>query len=485
MHPTTKQPEEILANKPHQLGEFWIGGVKNTWDISISDFQSVAKRLGFCLYRGDIHQIQDGYKLSKSTEAEFFNSMRNYIEDVGQVNFKGIIDVCERFMQKSGVYVIKRLPEIKREQLLNDTKDYCYKFFQNGFVKITPKDFTLIDYKLFPKDKFVLENKIAPREFNPQIKLDPSAKYLSFLKKATDWDTNEAYIKSVIGYLCHEYKDETMGYIIVLTEQCADPKDGGGSGKNLFCNLLSHATSYHSKNGSQVKYDEKFFQSWNGERIMGVSDVLKNFNYIFLKEPSTGTFILKKLFKNEVEIPVQDGPKFIIQTNYSYETSDAGLNRRIIPIEFTDFFTKQGGVDTYFKCHFPLDWTQDDWADYHIILIESIKIWLQMLSEKKKIKPVTLSQTGWEKQFEIAFTKLVFEFIETNWEGWVKSIEVETHDIQEALKSHYNLNDVDSKFRASPQKVSAAIKEYAKYQQYSCDNKGVKEGKKYYKFIKL
>ena len=33
---------------------------------------------------------------------------------------------------------------------------------------------------------------------------------------------------------------------------------------------------------------------------MGISDVPKNFDYSFLKEASTGTFILKKLFKDEV-----------------------------------------------------------------------------------------------------------------------------------------------------------------------------------------
>ena len=27
-----------------------------------------------------------------------------------------------------------------------------------------------------------------------------------------------------------------MGYIIALVEQCADPKQGGGTGKNIFIN---------------------------------------------------------------------------------------------------------------------------------------------------------------------------------------------------------------------------------------------------------
>lgn len=41
-----------------------------------------------------------------------------------------------------------------------------------------------------------------------------------------------------------------------------------------------------------------------------------------------------------------------MQTNYSYEITDGGLKRRIIPLEFTNFFTDRGGLDVHFKAHF-------------------------------------------------------------------------------------------------------------------------------------
>ncbi|MDO6575286.1 hypothetical protein, partial [Staphylococcus pasteuri_A] len=66
-----------------------------------------------------------------------------------------------------------------------------------------------------------------------------------------------------------------------------------------------------------------------------------------MKEPSTGSFIWKKLFKDEIEVSVKDAPKFIVQTNFSYEVTDGGLRRRIIPIEFTNFFTQVGGLDVH------------------------------------------------------------------------------------------------------------------------------------------
>lgn len=462
-----KQAEELIANRPHQYGEFWVT-VNKVYQVSVSDFQNVAKELGFRLYRGDIHKIVDGFKLVKTTEGEFLNSMRNYIEDVGQINYRMICNACESFMQKSGNYVIKRLPEIQQSDLLSDTKNECYKFYQNGFLKITATDpFILKDYSLFPKDKYVLEYKISQHNFFIKDELNPNAKYLKFLELSTNLTDNEHYISSIIGYLCHEYKDETTGFIVVLTEKCKDPKDGGGSGKNLFCNLLSYSTTYHSKNGSQLKYDEKFFQSWSGQRIMGISDVRKDFNYEFLKEPATGTFILKKLFKNEIEIPVHEGPKFIVQTNYSYEVTDGGLKRRIIPIEFTDFFTKAGGIDVFFGCHFPTGWSDEDWADYYMIIAASIKTWL---ASNRKLLPIELSETGWDKQFEYTYGKNTYEFIHDNFDSWLMDGLVKpSKEIKDSLNSFYVENDIIPIHRTSRQRIAMAIKEYAKFKGYECE----------------
>jgi hypothetical protein len=288
---------------------------------------------------------------------------------------------------------------------------------------------------------------------------------------STNWKDYEQNIKSIIGYLCHEYKDETTGYIIVLTEQCPDPKEGGGSGKNLFCNLLSHSTTYHSKNGAQCKFDQNFFQSWNGQRIMGISDVPKHFNFEFLKEPSTGTFILKKLYKDEVEVKVEDGMKFIVQTNFSYEISDGGLKRRIIPIEFTDFFTKAGGIDAHFGCHFPTGWELEDWYNYDTVIIESIATWLAL---GKKLTTAILTETGWEKQFELSYGENITEFIKNNFYDWARRESIPAKEIKSELLKFYNELDTPKTYRASPKRLTLALKEYFKHYGYSLENNQLK-----------
>ena len=231
---------------------------------------------------------------------------------------------------------------------------------------------------------------------------------------------------------------------------------GGGSGKNVFCNLLGNATTYTNKNGAQAKFDEKFFQVWNGQRILGISDVPKSFNFGFLKEASTGSFTWKRLFKDEVEVKVEDAPKFIIQTNYSFEITDGGLKRRIIPIEFTDYFTRAGGIDKHFGCHFPNGWTEQDWNGFDTLIAESIMLWIR---GGLKLSSTILSQGGKEKQFEQTYGRVIVGLLDANLENWKAQGEVPTATLRNDIKNYYIENMIGVAYQPSMQKINKALAE--------------------------
>lgn len=465
---TAIQLHSAISNQmkqDHPFGTFWVMNPEsNRYEISREALTSVANNLGFRLYRSDLVQLT-GQIFHNRTEREFQDILKGYIHEEDADEFELIANSYESFMQKNGKYTISRLSILEPEMVVRDDSKTCYKFFSNGLVIITDKGITYTEYTELD-NKFIPSHKIQPREYN----FYEGGLYLDYLSKSTNWSNQSDHIKKCIGYLTHEYKDETTGYIIVLTEQCPDPQEGGGSGKNLFCNLLSNTTTYHSKNGGQIKFDEKFFQSWNGQRIMGISDVPDNFNFAFLKEPSTGTFILKKLFKDEVEIPVEDGPKFIVQTNFSYEITDGGLKRRIIHIEFTDFFTKCGGVDVHYKKHFTKDWTTEDWHGFDTLIIESIQLYL---SGGRKLTNTELTQTGWEKQFIHTFgqhaSAIVYEFIDK----WIELGEVEISSINADIQNYYIENDIKL-YKPAKSKINKAIEYWCKKNNIECNLNGLK-----------
>jgi len=442
---------KVKISESHPYGIFWkYDDDEDRVAISRDSLMAVAEKIGFRLYRGDLFLIEDKF-LIKSSEREFQDILRDYIKEEDPEELEKIRNILEAFLQKSGKFTITRLPIIEDDVILKDDEKTCYKFYSNKYIEINADE--VIEHDYSDLENYIFSSKIQQRDY----KNGSGGKYLEYLSLATDWEKQKSHIKKCIGYLAHEFKDETTGYIIVLTEQCPDPRDGGGSGKNVFCNLLSHTTTYHSKNGSQVTFDEKFFQSWSGQRIMGISDVPKGFNFSFLKEPSTGTFILKKLFRDEVEIPVEDGPKFVIQTNYSYEVSDGGLKRRIINIEFTDFFTKQGGIDVYFGCHFPKGWGSEDWAGFDTLIIESIQEWL---ASGRKLKNQELTNTGWTKQFEYTYGATTCGIIMDNIESWCMSGFVRADEVSDAINKYCLENNVSKIYTPTKQKVNAAVEFY-------------------------
>jgi len=467
------EQERAEIEEKYPYGVFWKYNNKGERAISRQRIIEVSQGLGFRYDRGGVVRIQ-GFKIERTDERAFQDVLKSYIKEEEADEYEEICDVFESFMQRSGSYIMKRLEVLDRTLIVKDTRDVAYKFFSNGYLHINKDRPAFFTYDTL-KDRLVFAEKVQSRDY----KYYEGGKYVEFLKLATNFDTQSEHIKKALGFLSHDWKDETTAYMIVLTEECADPQSGGGSGKNVFCNLLSNTTTYTNKNGSQVKFDEKFFQSWNGQRVMAISDVPKNFDFEFLKEPTSGSLIWKKLFKDEVEVKVEDSPKFIIQTNFSYEVTDGGLRRRIIPIEFTDYFTRCGGIDQHFGCHFPNGWNENDWNGFDTMIAESIMLWIR---GGCKLSNVVLSKGGQEKQFVQTYGTVIAELLEAKLEDWKSFGEVSTGTFKADLIAYYEELMIPHQYRPSMQKLNKAIRE--KWPKFNPDYQKRENGtvKRYYFF---
>lgn len=451
---------EATITELHPFGTFWVDSIENGIQIDRELLYRVAAALGFLLWNQKVIK-SDSKLIEECNERFFFDTLKAYIHEEDGDLYKDICNAYEAFIEKHGKFTISRLPILKDSFILSDTKESAYKFYQNGILHITAETVNLL--QVAPLGKLIWKHSVQPRPFAESKK----GKYIEFLKLATDFEHNKEYIMSIIGYLGHEYKDETTGYIIVLTEQCENPKDGGGAGKNVFSNLFKYITSFTGKPGEQVKYDEKFMQSWNYQKIFCLSDVPKNFNFSFLKELSNGTGLMKKLFKDEAEIPAELMPKFLIQTNFSIEIKDGGLKRRIKIIEFTDFFTKAGGIDVYFDAHFPNEWDSEDWAGYDTVQASSIQKWLQA---GRKIGKAALSETGWMKQFEQSYGAVATGFIKENIEEWVKSGYVTNEVFKQQMELYFTESNTPKFYQPSTNKINDAIIEWCKKHNFQYMN---------------
>lgn len=449
--------QKLKQDHPH--GIFWEPNDRQEIIISRLRFNAVALALGFRLFNGDPVQIKDIF-IYKSDERIFFDRMREYVHEEDPDLYEDIYNSLQAFLQKNGRFELSQLDQLDQNKILKDDRNTCYKCYTNGYVQIT-KDYINLNNYYLVQDKLIWYEKVQQRDFINRSGV--TGLYSDFLRLACDLDSNKDHIMKVIGFLAHDYKDSTTAYVTVLSEKCADPKDGGGTGKNLFCQLFENTTTYSGRPADKNIDHKNLLQAWRGEKVYALSDAPKDFNWDLLKEPAGGNAIDKKLFKDEKTMKPEDVPKFIVQTQFSPDISDGGLRRRTIVIEFTNFFTVSGGVDIHYKKHFTKDWEENDWIDYDNFICNSIQVWL---SGGLKLKPFELSVTGWEKQFVQTFGQNTFDFINEYWHEWNGFVSNNT--FRQQFDDFFNELGITqfNKYRPTLNKVHKAIEEYCK--KYNC-----------------
>lgn len=472
--PTNASPEAVAQyneqvqqqQQAHPYGIYWEPSTEEEGKMQISrlGFKEVATQMGFRVYTEALVQIVEQFIYRRDLRY-FFDTMRDYIHEDDPDLYEQIYNATQGFLERHGKFESTQLPILCTDCIITDNRETCYKFYQNGYVHITANGYELFNYETL-QDKLIWHEKVQQRFFNfNDADSYRRGLYTDFLDRACDLSTNRLHVMKCIGYLIHDYNDESLGYIIVLTEKCENPDDGGGTGKNLFGNLLKLTTTYKAVPGSQIQLNEKFLQSWNGERIFCISDAEEDFRFGFLKDLTTGQILIKKLWKNDEVFDINLLPKMVVNTNFSYEIKDGGLKRRIIHIEFTDFFTVNGGVRKHYGKMFPHDWQQEDYTDYDNFICESIQVWLKdMVLQKQE-----LSVTGWEKQFALTYHNTIVTFIKKNWDTWREKQFISNADFNKQLDEHLvelNINP-NSKFKPTAFRMNKALKDWCARLDYT------------------
>jgi len=442
-------------NSIYPYGIFWTAQeeVGDSIAIERERLYEVSSGLGFRYdaATADVVQLKDNL-IYPVTDRYYFDTMKGYIKEEGLLRYE-ISNAYESFVQKAGNFSMSRLELLNEDMILNDTRDVCFKFYEDVFIRITKDGYTEHDYSEM-QGYIIWATQIQKRK----LRIGDGGRYVDFLNKAIEYDQKPKYIDCLLGYLSHNYRDETTGFIPVLVEQCEDPRHGGGSGKNLFCNLLRLTTTVLTTNGSGWEYDEKALQIWNGERVYVINDVDQQFNFVQLKDPSTNDGKLKKLFKNQTMVPTRRMPKFVVLTNYSYEINDGGLNRRVRPLEFTDYFTRVGGVDIEYGIYFPHGWTEEDWAGYDTTIINAVQAWLK---NELKIPENKLTESGWRKQMEHSYGTTIMTLIDEHWNIWLDMKVVKNDEFKNQLTVYYEERGISKTYQPSSFKINRAIQAYA------------------------
>lgn len=466
--------EQLTQTHPH--GIFWKLTNEDEVRISRERLYAVAEALGFRWLKttDELVQIVDIF-IHRRDERYFYDTLKQYIHEEDGTLQEDICNAYEAFIEKHGKFSARRLQLLQTDNILTDTRSTCYKYYLNGCIIINRHTIELTPYDQLT-DYLIWAEKVQPRDY---IQNTSEGIYVDFLNKAVELHKNKEHVMRTLGYLAHEYKDETTGYFVVLSEQCPDPMQGGGSGKNLFCSLLALTTTFASAPGSQKKGDVNFLQTWHGERIFAISDAPKDFNFTFLKELTTGSAIVKRLFKDEFAVGVKGTPKFIVHTNYASDVQDGGVKGRIIQIEFTGFFTRERGVNVEYGKHFPDDWSAEDYNVYDTFICQCVQLWLQ---SNLRLNNIELSVTGWEKQFTITHGQTIYDFINLHWSTDWKDNFITNATFNRQLAEFCEENNIAQKYKPTSFRINKALDAWCKKNNYWMDKQSIEGGQRGRKF---
>lgn len=442
----------------HPYGTFWEYNKQGDFVINVESLLTVAQELGFRSFNNGVVQINQRY-VNKVDDVYFFDLLKDYIKEEDPDIDNSIKNAYERFLKTYGNFLTtKRLQAFDTEEILQDSQDTCYKFYANCYVEITANNIRIKPYEELT-DGLVWSDKIMDREYH--FDHAASTLYKDYLINATSTDGKVSdNVKNILGWLCHDYNSPARVYIIVLTEMVLDPKDGGGSGKNIFVNLLSNVIGVSTASGAMVKWDDKFFAVWKpGDRIYFIPDIPKKVDWPFLKNAVENPLINKK-YDREVSINTASTPKLVINTNYSYADSDGGLRRRIRPIEFTDYYTRNGGVDGVHGKLFPSSgdkggWSEEDWKGFDDFILHCIQFNLQ---QGGKIHAESLSADGWTKKFVNMYGEDNYDFIRDNMQDWVFNGYIKVSDFQRKYDDY--VNELKERYKLGKKTLLSAVKDY-------------------------
>ena len=425
-------------------------------------------------------EIHDFFK-NKPNENSSFNIIKKngiFLEIQDEVDVKDFVldyvlnnnlgeDVYNLLTSKVTTFKRDFLSQIesKKIDVLRDTKDIAYLFYENGVVEVKKDSQELKDYANYGlsiwKDQIINRNYIESDHHDSEFR--------TFIWKISGENVDRYNtFQSVIGYLVHSYKSNGNNKAIILNDEMISDEPNGRSGKGLFWNALKHMKKVQSIDGKQFSFAGDFpYQSVKTDcQVLVFDDVKRNFLFENLFSVITEGIEITYKGKDTIKLPVEDSPKILITTNYTIKGTGGSHDARKFEVELSTFFNSGHTPIDFFKHYLFNDWDKLEWARFDCYIIECIKKYLNfgLMNYESISLPF--------KKFELEITKGLFEIIET-----IKSNEWIVFD------DFYNLyvQNVVKKWDAQTKNtVTRNLKKYIAFYNYKYEeivNNGVKKFK--------
>ncbi len=278
-------------------------------------------------------------------------------------------------VRKSGL--LDALEELNLNLVRGD-KNTTYKFFRNGAVRVTCDNAEIVQYRDLPGH--VLESEIINFDIEfVSHDLTRSSDFSQFLFRCMNANPHNYHsLISVLGFLSSSFKSPKNEKAIVFCDDIQSDAAEGGTGKSLTAKALSHFNQTVIEDGKNFRQGQFVFQQVDyGTRLLVIDDTVRQFNFESLFSSVTGAFQIEKKYQDRITIPFEDSPRVLITTNYTVFGRGFSFERRILEVEFSNYYGRARKPANEFGREFFNEWSVSDWNLFYNFMITCISHFLK------------------------------------------------------------------------------------------------------------
>jgi hypothetical protein len=316
-------------------------------------------------------------------------------------------------------------------QMMSDTKETVFLYYQNGVVEVKKDNVRLMDY--IDCDGYVWEDQIISRNY--QTTETDSNDFRTFVLRVSGDDSKRIQtMETTLGYLMSSHKDKTDQKSIIFNDQeISDGNPNGGSGKSLLLTALGQFKKLVTIDGKSFDANKSDFvyQRVNLDtQILAFDDVKRKFNFESLFSLITEGITVNRKNKDEIFIPFEKSPKVIITTNYVIDGSGSSHDRRRHEVELFQYFNQfRTPLDEFGKLLFD-QWDSDEWHRFDSYMINCCRLFLKF----GLMKPESINANT--KRFIQSTSKDFYDFILDD--SLQHDCKVYTSDIVDEFKKEFS-----------------------------------------------
>ena len=314
----------------------------------------------------------------------------------------------ENYLTSLVTYSSKDHEELVSLDILLDDKETCYIPFKNGVVRVTKNSIDLLPKDALEEEGKIWETSVRDHSIVLDGEDDVSTNYLKdfityAMKKGVEpkrkgndiskGTESEEFKRSIdafetaFGYMLHSYIDPANSKVVMFIDSNASSgKAQGGNGKSLAMKAISYfkkTIEIEGKNfqnsGQAVRFN--FSKVTPDTKFVCISDAEDDFNLKKIFNLVTDKFQVEGKGTNSWDFDDDDKPKIGITTNHIVGGTDSSYRRRMVPVEFGDFWSRGVSFDitpsdifglTFFK-----DFSERDWNTFYTYGFHCIQRYLK------------------------------------------------------------------------------------------------------------